>query len=65
MMKGKIRPRKSPNGAPLFFVKDVDKPLRGAVENRALNRRKIGITHHYQDLMRCLVDLEKQEYFRS
>ena len=36
--KGKIRPSKSPYGAPLFFVKDKDKPLRGVVDYRALNR---------------------------
>lgn len=38
MKKGKIRPSKSPYGAPLFFVKDGDKPLRGVVDYRALNR---------------------------
>ena len=36
--KGKIRTRKSPYGAPLFFVKEKDKPLRGVVEYRGLNR---------------------------
>jgi len=36
--KGKIRRSKSPYGAPLFFVKDKDKPLRGVVDYRALNR---------------------------
>ncbi len=36
--KGKIRPSKSPYGAPLFFVKEKDKPLRGVVDYRALNR---------------------------
>ena len=35
---GKIRPSKSPYGAPLFFVKEKDKPLRGVVDYRALNR---------------------------
>jgi hypothetical protein len=38
MKKGKIRPSKSPYGAPLFFVKDGDKRLRGFVDYRALNR---------------------------
>jgi Reverse transcriptase (RNA-dependent DNA polymerase) len=36
--QGKIRSSKSPYGAPLFFVKDGDKPLRGVVDYRALNR---------------------------
>ena len=36
--KGKIRPSRSPFGAPLFFVKNKDKPLRGVVDYRALNR---------------------------
>ena len=36
--KGKIRPSKSPYGAPLFFVKEEGKPLRGVVDYRALNR---------------------------
>ncbi len=36
--KGKIRPSKSPYGAPLFFVKEKNKPLRGVVDYRALNR---------------------------
>ena len=36
--KGKIRLSKSPYGAPLFFVKEKDKPLRGVVDYRALNR---------------------------
>jgi Reverse transcriptase (RNA-dependent DNA polymerase) len=40
MKKGEIRPRKSPYGAPLLFVKDGDKPLRGVVDYRALNRIK-------------------------
>jgi len=38
LKKGKIRPSKSPYGASLFFVKDKDKPLRGVVDYRALNR---------------------------
>jgi Reverse transcriptase (RNA-dependent DNA polymerase) len=38
MHKGKIRPSKSPYGAPLFFVKDGNKPMRGVVDYRALNR---------------------------
>jgi hypothetical protein len=38
MKKGMIRPKKSPYGAPLFFVKDGGKPLRGVVDYRALNR---------------------------
>jgi hypothetical protein len=38
MKKGKIRPSRSPYGAPLFFVKGGDKPLRGVVDYRALNR---------------------------
>ena len=37
LKKGKIRPSKSPYGAPLFFVKEKDK-LRGVVDYRALNR---------------------------
>eukprot|EP00171_Calliarthron_tuberculosum_P005960 IDg5960t1 len=37
LKKGKIRPRKSPYGAPLFFVKQKGK-LRGVVDYRALNR---------------------------
>lgn len=36
--KGKIRPSKSPYGAPLFFVKEKDKPLRAVVDYRGLNR---------------------------
>ena len=36
--KGKIRPSRSPFGAPLFFVKTKDKELRGVVDYRALNR---------------------------
>jgi len=35
---GKIRPSKSPYGAPLFFVKEKDGRLRGVVDYRALNR---------------------------
>jgi hypothetical protein len=38
MKTKKIRPSKSPYGAPLFFVKDGNKPLRGVVDYRALNR---------------------------
>ena len=38
LKKGKIRPSKSPYGAPLFFVKEGNKPLRGVVDYRALNR---------------------------
>ncbi len=38
LKNGKIRPRKSPHGAPLFFVKDEEKPLRGVVDYRAVNR---------------------------
>jgi hypothetical protein len=38
LIKKKIRPSKSPYGAPLFFVKDGNKPLRGVVDYRALNR---------------------------
>ena len=38
LRKGKIRPSKSPYGAPLFFVKNKDEPLRGVVDYRALNR---------------------------
>lgn len=41
LKKGKIRPSKSPYGAPLFFVKQKDQ-LRGVVDYRALNR----ITKH-------------------
>lgn len=33
-----IRPSKSPFGAPLFFVKSSNKPLRGVVDYRGLNR---------------------------
>lgn len=35
--KGKIRPSRSPYGAPLFFVRQQDK-LRGVIDYRALNR---------------------------
>ena len=38
LKKGKIRPSKSTFGAPLFFVKNKDKPLRGVVDYGALNR---------------------------
>ena len=38
LQKGKIRPRRSPYGAPLFFVKEGNKPLRGVVDYRGLNR---------------------------
>ena len=38
LKKGKIRPSKSPYGAPLFFVKENGKPLRGVVDYRGLNR---------------------------
>ncbi len=38
---GKIRPSKSPYGAPLFFVKEKDKPFRGVVDYRSLNRIKM------------------------
>lgn len=41
LQKGKIRPSKSPYGAPLFFVKQKGK-LRGVIDYRALNR----ITKH-------------------
>jgi hypothetical protein len=37
MKWGKIRSSKSPYGAPLFFVKEGDKPLRGVVGYQALN----------------------------
>jgi hypothetical protein len=65
MNKGKIRPSKSPCGAQLFFVKDGDKPFRGFVDYRALNRITNRKKHLYQVLMRSLIDLKKQEYFRS
>jgi hypothetical protein len=38
--QGKIQSSKSPYGAPLLFVKDGDKPLRGVVDYRAVNRIK-------------------------
>ena len=38
LQSGKIRPSKSPFGAPLFFVKEPGKALRGVVDYRALNR---------------------------
>ena len=38
LRKGKIRPSKSPHVAPLFFFKEKNKPLRGVVDYRALNR---------------------------
>ena len=38
LQKGKIRPSKSHYGSPLFFVKEGDKPLRGVVDYRGLNR---------------------------
>ncbi len=38
LKSGKIRPSKSPYGAPLFFVKEKNKKLRGVVDYRALNR---------------------------
>ena len=38
LKNGKIRPSKSPYGAPLSFVKEGDKPLRGVVDYRGLNR---------------------------
>ncbi len=38
LKKGKIRPSKSPHEAPLFFVKEGSKPLRGVVDYMALNR---------------------------
>lgn len=41
LRKGKIRPSKSPYGAPLFFVKQKGQ-LRGVIDYRALNR----ITKH-------------------
>lgn len=41
LKKGKIRPSKSPYGAPLFFVKQKGQ-LRGVIDYRALNR----ITKH-------------------
>lgn len=34
----KIRPRQPPYGAPLFFVKERDKPMIGLTEYRTLNR---------------------------
>lgn len=37
LKKGKIRPSRSPYGAPLFFVKQKGK-LRGVIDYRALNR---------------------------
>ena len=40
LKNGKIRPSKSPSGAPLFFVKDGENPLRGVVDYRALNRNE-------------------------
>jgi hypothetical protein len=64
-MKGTIRPNKSPYGAPLFFVKDGDKPLRGVVDYRELNRITKRNNAPLQRTMRCLIDLEKQEYFRG
>ena len=38
MKKGKILPSKFPYGAPLFFVKEKDKHLRGIFDYRGLNR---------------------------
>ena len=35
---GKIRPSKSPYGAPLFFVKEKDNKLRAVIDYRGLNR---------------------------
>ena len=38
LQSGKIRPSRSPYGAPLFFVKEPGRDLRGVVDYRALNR---------------------------
>ncbi len=38
--KGNIRPRKFPYGAPIFFDKEDDKPLRFVADYRGLNRIK-------------------------
>lgn len=38
LASGKIRPSRSPYGAPLFFVKEPCRDLRGVVDYRALNR---------------------------
>ncbi len=38
LKSGKIRPSKSPYGAPLFFVREKDNKLRVVVDYRALNR---------------------------
>ena len=38
LKKGKIRPSRSPFRAPLFFVKNQDKRLRGVADYRSLNR---------------------------
>lgn len=38
LKNGRIRPSKSPYGAPLFFAKQAGKPLRGVVDYRMLNR---------------------------
>ncbi len=38
LKSGKIKPSKSPYGAPLFFVKEKGNKLRGVVDYRALNR---------------------------
>ena len=53
MKKGKIRTSKSPYGAPLFFVKEKNKPLRGVVDYSRLNRITKRIMDRCQDLTRC------------
>ena len=37
-MNVKIRLRKSPYGAPMFFAKEQGKPFRCVIEDSALNR---------------------------
>lgn len=53
LKKEKIRPSKSPHGAPLFFIKYKDKLLRGEVDYRALNRITMRNKDPYLVLMKC------------
>jgi hypothetical protein len=63
MKKGKIRPSKSQCGAPLLFMKDEDKPFRGVIDYRALDRITKRKIRPSEDLMKCWIDLEEQKCF--
>jgi hypothetical protein len=60
MHKRKMRQSNSPYGSPLFFVEDGNKPFRGFVDYRALNRitKKKNLLYPY--LMICSIVLAER-----